>query len=169
MHHTHSLNEILLFPMMKNLIIIERYDPRIDKDALKEIFEDFIENRSYFVSIWEKFEEELNKRTLDLQYRNSMVVAKEGGKVIGFGTYTLFRDYLGNDRVLIHQILTKKEDSYKKGIEEQIIRELQLYIKRTLKIDNVFFISPESDGAMKSIFLKLGIKKSKHIWYEHEI
>ncbi len=155
--------------MVKNLIGIERYDPRIDKNALKEIFNDFIENKLYFFSRWEKFEEELNKRTLDLQYRNSMVVAREGGKIIGFGTYTLFRDYLGNDRVLIHQILTKKEDSYKKGIEEQIIRELQLYIKKTLKMDKVFFISPDSDGTMKSIFLKLGIKKSKHIWYEREI
>ena len=89
---------------MKNLIV-ERYDPRVDKDALKEIFEDFIENKSYFFSHWERFEEELNKRTLDLQYRNSMVVAKDEGKIIGFGTYTLFRDYLGNDRVIIHQIL----------------------------------------------------------------
>ena len=153
---------------MKNLII-ERYDPRVDKDALKEIFEDFIENKSYFFSHWERFEEELNKRTLDLQYRNSMVVAKDEGKIIGFGTYTLFRDYLGNDRVMIHQILTKKESSFKKGIEEQIIRELQLYIKRTLKIDKVYFICQDTDGAQQSLFLKLGIKKSKYIWYEHDI
>ena len=110
---------------MKNLIIIDRYDPRSDKEALKEIFLDFIEHKSYFFSHWQKFEEELNRRTLDLQYRNSMVVAKEDGKVVGFGTYTLFRDYLGNDRVLIHQILTKKEDSFKKGIEESVIREIQ--------------------------------------------
>ena len=153
---------------MKNLIV-ERYDPRVDKDALKEIFEDFIENKSYFFSHWERFEEELNKRTLDLQYRNSMVVAKDEGKIIGFGTYTLFRDYLGNDRVMIHQILTKKESSFKKGIEEQIIRELQLYIKRTLKIDKVYFICQDTDGAQQSLFLKLGIKKSKFIWYEHNM
>lgn len=153
---------------MKNLIV-ERYDPRVDKDALKEIFEDFIESKSYFFSHWEKFKEELNKRTLDLQYRNSMVVAKDEGKIIGFGTYTLFRDYLGNDRVLIHQVLTKKESSFKKGIEEQIIRELQLYIKRTLKIDKVYFICQDTDGAQQSLFLKLGIKKSKYIWYEHDI
>lgn len=154
---------------MKILIIIERYDPRVDKVELKEIFDDFIQNKSYYISDWKAFEEELNKRTLNLQYRNSMVVAKEDDKVIGFGTYTLFRDYLGNDRVLIHQILTKKEDSYKKGIEEQIIRELQSYIKKTLKIDKLFFIFQDSDANMKSIFLKLGIKKSKHIWYELEI
>jgi len=154
---------------MTNMIIIDRYDPRSDKEVLKEIFEDFINNKSYFFSNWEKFEIELNKRTLDLQYRNSMVVAKEGGKIVGFGTYTIFRDYLGIDRVLIHQIITKKDDSFKKGIEEQIIRELQLYIKRTLKLDKVYFICPDSDGALRSVFLKLGIKKSEYVWYEHEI
>ena len=151
------------------MIIIDRYDPRVDKEALKEIFKDFIENKSYFFSHWDRFEEELNRRSLDLQYRNSMVVAKIDGQIVGFGTYTLFRDYLGNDRVLIHQVLTKKEDSFKKGIEEQIIRELQLYIKRSLKIDKVHFICPDDDGALRSLFLKLGIKKSKYIWYEHEI
>jgi len=155
--------------MVKRMIIVDRYDPRADKDALKEIFINFIAIKSYFFSTWEKFEEELNRRTLDLQYRNSMVVAKEDGKIIGFGTYTLFRDYLGIDRVLIHQILTKKENSFKKGIEEMIIREIQLYIKRTLKIDKVFFICPDEDGALRSVFLKVGINKSKYIWYEHEI
>jgi hypothetical protein len=151
------------------MIINDRYDPRSDKEALKEIFEDFIEQKSYFFSHWQKFEEELNRRTLDLQYRNSMVVAKEDGKIVGFGTYTLFRDYLGNDRVLIHQVLTKKEDSFKRGIEEMVIRELQLYIKRTLKIDKVYFICPDEDGALRSVFLKVGVKKSKYIWYEHDI
>ena len=154
---------------MKNLIIIDRYDPREDRNTLKEIFEDFIENKSYFFSHWERFEEELNKRLLNLKYRNSMVVAKEDGKVVGWGTYTIFRDYLGNDRVLIHQILTKKDDSFKKGIEEKIIRELQLYIKRTLKIDKIYFICPDSDSALRSVFLKIGAKKSKYIWYENDI
>jgi len=154
---------------VKNLIIIDRYDPRVDKEALKEIFKDFIENKSYFFSHWDKFEEELNRRSLDLQYRNSMVIAKEDGKIVGFGTYTLFRDYLGNDRVLIHQVLTKKEDSFKRGIEEKVVRELQLYIKRSLKIDKIYFICPDEDGALRSLFLKLGIKKSKYIWYESEM
>ncbi len=154
---------------MKYLIVIDRFDPRSDKPALKEIFEDFIETKSYFFSHWKKFEEELNRRALDLQYRNSMVVAKLDGQIVGFGTYTLFRDYLGNDRVLIHQVLTKKEDSFKKGIEEKIIREIQLYIKRTLKMDKVYFICPNEDGALRSLFLKLGVNKSKNIWYEREI
>ncbi|NVM37802.1 MAG: hypothetical protein HWN81_19580 [Candidatus Lokiarchaeota archaeon] len=151
------------------MIIIDRYDPRMDKEALKEIFKEFIANKSYFFSHWEKFEEELNRRTLDLQYRNSMVLAKEDGKILGFGTYTLFKDYLGNDRVLIHQVLTRKKDSFKLGIEEKIIRELQLYIKRSLKIDKVYFICPDSDGALRSLFLKLGVKKSRYIWYENEM
>ena len=151
------------------MIIIDRFDPRSDKPAIKEIFEDFIENKSYLVSHWQRFEEELNRRALDLQYRNSMVVAKEEGKLLGFGTYTLFRDYLGNDRVLVHQVLTNKEDSFKKGIEEKIIRELQLYIKRSLKIDKVYFICPDSDGALRSLFLKLGVKKSRYLWYENEM
>ncbi|MCK4379569.1 MAG: hypothetical protein KAW51_00400 [Candidatus Lokiarchaeota archaeon] len=151
------------------MIIIDRYDPRMDKEALKEIFTEFISNKSYFFSHWEKFEEELNRRTLDLQYRNSMVLAKEDGKVLGFGTYTQFKDYLGNDRVLIHQVLTRKKNSFKLGIEEKIIRELQLYIKRSLKIDKVYFICPDSDGASRSLFLKLGVKKSRYIWYENEM
>jgi hypothetical protein len=154
---------------VKILIVIDRYDPRVDKEALKDIFKEFISSKSYFFSHWDKFEEELNRRSLDLQYRNSMVIAKEEGILLGFGTYTLFRDYLGNDRVLIHQVMAKKEDSFKRGIEEKIIRELQLYIKRSLKIDKVFFICPDSDGATRSLFLKLGVKKSQNIWYEHEI
>ncbi|MHA1671175.1 MAG: hypothetical protein ACTSV5_11455 [Promethearchaeota archaeon] len=148
------------------MLIIDRYDPRLDKDDLKDIFEDFIENKSYFFSHWKKFEDELNRRTLDLQYRNSMIVAKEDGKIVGWGTYTKFRDYLGNDRVLVHQVMTRKNDTYKKGIEEKILRELQLYIKKTVKLDKVYYICPDSDGALRSIFLKLGVKKSKFIWYE---
>ncbi len=151
------------------MIVIDRYDPRLDKDELKEIFEDFIENKSYFYSHWQKFERELNRRALDLQYRNSMIIAKEDGKIVGWGTYTSFIDYLGNDRALIHQILTRKEDSYKKGIEEMIIRELQLYIKKTLKHDKVFIMCPDSDGALRSVLLKIGAKKSDHIWYENKI
>jgi len=150
-------------------MIIERYDPRLDKDELKEIFEDFIENKSHFYSHWEKFEKELNKRSLDLQYRNSMIVAKENGRIVGWGTYTSFIDYLGNERALIHQILTRKEDSYKKSIEENIIRELQIYIKKTLKHNNVFFICPDSDGSLRSVLLKIGAKKSEDIWYENKI
>jgi len=151
------------------MIVIDRYDPRVDRDALKEIFEDFIKNKAYFFSHWQKFEKELDKRVLDLQYRNSMVVAKEDGKIVGWGTYTLFKDYLGNDRAIIHQILTRKEDSYKKGIEEKLIRELQIYIKRSLILDKVYLICPDSDGALRSVFMKIGAKKSKYIWYENKI
>ena len=148
---------------------ITRYDPRKDKEALNELFNDFIENKSYFSSNWNKFEYELNKRLLNLQYRNSMVIAKEGDKLIGWGTYTIFRDYLGNDRVLIHQVLTKKEDSFKKGIEEAIIREIITYIKKTTEIDKFNILGPDSDSSLRSLLLKLGLKKSKFIWYENNL
>jgi RimJ/RimL family protein N-acetyltransferase len=151
------------------MIETDRYDPRLDRDALKEIFEDFIENKSYFISTWKEFEKELNKRVLDLQYRNSMIIAKEEGVIVGWGTYTLIKDYLGNNRALIHQVLTKREDSYRKGIEEQIIRELKLYIKRTLNLDKVFIICQDSDSALRNLVMKLGAKKSKNYWYENDI
>jgi len=148
---------------------ITRYDPRKDKEALNELFNDFIKNKSYFSSNWNKFEYELNKRLLNLQYRNSMIIAKEGDKLVGWGTYTIFRDYLGNDRVLIHQVLTKKEDSFKKGIEEAIIREIITYIKKTTEIDKFNILGPDSDGSLRSLLLKLGLKKSKFIWYENNL
>jgi len=151
------------------MIVTDRFDPRLNKDAVKEIFEDFIENKSYFMSTWQEFEKEVNKRVLDLQYRNSMIVAKEEEKIVGWGTYTLIKDYLGNQRALIHQVLTKKENSYRKGIEELIIRELKLYIKRTLNLDKVFLICQDSDSALRNLVMKLGAKKSKNYWYKNDI
>jgi len=96
-----------------------------------------------------------------------MIIAKEGDKLVGWGTYTIFTDYLGNDRVLIQQVLTKKEDSFKKGIEEAIIREIITYIKKTTDIDKFNILGPDSDGSLRSLLLKLGLKKSKFIWYEN--
>ena len=98
-----------------------------------------------------------------------MVVAKENGKVVGWGTFTIFRDYLGIDCVLIHQVLTRKEDSFKKGIEEIVIRELEKYVKTTLKIDKAYYTCPDSDENMRAVFMKLNIKKSKFFWYEKEL
>lgn len=96
-------------------------------------------------------------------------MAKEDGKMVGWGTYTVFRDYLGNDRVLIHQILTRKDDAYKKGIEEMIIRELLNYISSTLGVNKFNIICPDSDGNSRSLLLKLGLKKSQFIWYDKEL
>jgi len=151
------------------MVEIARYDPRTDKEALKEIFEDFSQNKAYFEADWKKFEEVLNKRVLDLHFRNAMVVAKEDGKVVGWGTYTPFSDYLGNQRILMHQVLTKKENTFKKGIEEAIVRELQIYIKKTLNMDKVYYICPDSDSNFRSLLMKLSAKKDKLIWYEKEI
>ena len=151
------------------MIVTDRYDPRLDKDALKEIFEGFIKHKSYFMSTWQEFEKELNKRVLDLQYRNAMIVAKEEGKIVGWGTYTLIKDNLGNKRALIHQVLTKKEDSYRRGIEELIVRELKLYVKRTLNLDKIFLICQDTDSGLRNLVMKLGAKKSKNYWYENDI
>lgn len=149
---------------------VERYDPRKDKEALTDLFNDFVQSKSYFTSNWNNFEDELNKRLLNLQYRNSMVMVKEDNKMVGWGTYTIFRDYLGNDRVLIHQVLTRKEDSFKKGIEEIILRELMTYIKKTIPdMKQIHVICPDSNGSMRSLLMKLGLKKSEYIWYEKEI
>ena len=150
------------------MIVLDRYDPRKDKEAVKELFEDYIVNIAHFSSDWEKFEAELNKRVLDLQYRNSIVIAKEEEKIVGMGTFTIFRDYLGNDRVLIHQVMTRKTDSYKKGIEELVITEVQKYVKRALKIEKFYFICPDSDGNLRSLLLKLNQKKTKFPWYENQ-
>jgi len=133
------------------------------------LFNDFTQNKSYFKTTWEDFEKVLNKRVLELQYRNSMVKATEDDKLIGWGTYTIFKDYLGNDRVLVHQVLTKKEDSFKKSIEEAVIREIQNYIKKTLKLDTCFILCPDSDGNKRSLLMKLDFKKSKHFWYENKL
>ena len=151
------------------MIFIDRYNPRDDKEELKELFEDFAENKLYFSTSWEEFEKELSERVLDLTLRNGMIVAKVDGKLVGWGTYSQFKDYLGKVRVLIHQIMVRKEDAYKKGIEEQIIRELEKYIKNTLNFDKAYYIGIDSDNNLQSVFMKLGIEKSEFIWYEKEL
>ena len=96
-----------------------------------------------------------------------MVIIKDKGRMIGWGTYTIFRDYLGNDRILIHQVMTRKADSFKRGIEEMIIRELETYIKKTLpEIKKIYLLCPDSDGSLRSLLMKLGLKKSDYFWYE---
>lgn len=151
------------------MIVIDRYDPRKDKEEILEIFEDFIENKSYFFSYKERFESELNKRVLDLKYRNSIILARENGKIVGAGFVSTYIDILGNENCLIHQVMTRKEDSYKRSIEERIIRELMKYIKTTLKINKAYIKCRDSDSALRSLLLKLGIKKSKEVLYEIEL
>lgn len=149
------------------MIELGRYDPREDKVALIELFEDFNNSISHFPVPKEQFERELNLRVLDLQYRNSMITAKENGRLVGFGTFSVFMDYLGNKYALIHQVMTRKEDSYKKGIENLILEELQKYVSRAIKTDKFYYRCPDDDGNMRSLLLKLNQKKSKFIWYEN--
>jgi len=151
------------------MLIIDRYDPRKDKEELLKIFEDFIENKSYFFSYKERFETELNKRVLDLKYRNSIILARENGTIVGAGFVSVFTDILGNENCFVHQVMTKKEDSYKRSIEERILRELMKYVKTTLKINKISLQCRDSDSALRSLMLKLGIKKSKEVLYELEL
>ncbi len=150
------------------MVVIQRYDPRADKNELKALFEDFIEHISYLPGTWEKFEKEVENRALDLRTRNSMVVAKEDGKLVGWATYTKITDYLGNSRVLLHQVITKKADSFKKGIEEELIHELEAYIKKTEHLDRVYIRVKNSDNQSKSLLLKMGYKKSEFMYYERK-
>ena len=151
------------------MVEIDRYDPRQDKEDLKELFEDFKENKAYFDADWKRFEDVVNKRVLDLKFRNAMVVAREDGKMIGWGTYTPFTDYLGNERYLIHQVLVKKEHAFKKGIEEAIIREIETYLKQSLKVDKAYYIMTDKESKKISLFMKMGMKKSPFIWYEKDL
>ncbi|MBN1803082.1 MAG: hypothetical protein JW891_16345 [Candidatus Lokiarchaeota archaeon] len=149
------------------MIKLDRYDPRTDKEALKELFDDFNQNLSYFPVDWDQFENELNRRVLKLQYRNAMIIAREDDKIVGFGTFTAFKDHLGRDHALVHQVMTRKADAFKKGIEFTILEELQKYISRSLNTRKFYYRCPDSDNNWRSLLMKLNQKKSKCIWYEN--
>ena len=96
-----------------------------------------------------------------------MVIAKEGDKILGYGTFTIFKDHLGIDHALIHQVMTRKADSFKKGIETMIIKEVQKYASRTLNTTKFYFRCPDTDNNRRSLLMKFNQKKSNFIWYEN--
>ena len=69
------------------MIVIDRYDPRVDRDALKEIFEDFIKNKCYFFSHWQKFEQEFDAEKLIQEFEQYGLDRLRAGehKTIGLG------------------------------------------------------------------------------------
>ncbi|OLS13300.1 MAG: hypothetical protein RBG13Loki_3083 [Promethearchaeota archaeon CR_4] len=149
-------------------IVVTRIDPRADKEDVVRL------TREYFE--WQKlpfdshnFELELNNRLTDLKHRNGIILAKEDGKVVGVGFYTIFKNFLGHDECFFHKIITNKADSFKKGIEESIIRELMKYVKSIFGIAKFMFRSFESDMAYVSLLMKLGIKKTTDTLYEKKI
>jgi L-amino acid N-acyltransferase YncA len=147
---------------------ISRYDPRKDKEGLEELIAAY-DYRSIYPIQKDLFSKEIGKRVLDLKLRNSMVLAKEDEKIVGAGSFTTYDDYLGNTHCIVHDVAVRKEDSYKKGIEEAVLRELFKYIKSTMKIEKIELFFKKGDSNAQSLLLKLGIKPSDLIFYEHSI
>ncbi len=148
---------------------ISRYDPRKDIEGLKELARAFAD-RSYSQFDEKKFEAEISARVLDLKLRNSIVLARnDEDKIIGAGIFSLFKDNFGNPHCIIHQVMTYKEDSFKLGIEEIIIKEMFKYLKNTMNITNIGLHCMDKDSQYRSVLMKLGINKSKYIFYDYEL
>jgi len=118
-----------------------------------------------------KFSMELERRTLDLKLRNSIILARDedNDNIIGAGSLSVLIDFIGNSHAIIHQIITHTDFSFKKGIEEEIIREILKYIKNTMKIENVGFFLLENHphkSQYLSLLMKLGFIKSDFSFYE---
>jgi RimJ/RimL family protein N-acetyltransferase len=149
-------------------ITITRIDPRADKDDVLHLTQEYY--------AWQKlpfdlkhFELELNNRIADLKQRNGIILAKEDGKLVGLGFFTVYKNFLNQDECVIHKMITRKEDSFKKGIEEAIFRELMKYVKNIFGITKFTFRSFESDMAYVNMLMKLGIKKASDTLYEKVI
>jgi hypothetical protein len=149
-------------------IKIARYNPRNDKEELEQLIKDF-EYRvgDVDLTLWNK---EMDSRLKDLKLRNSMVLAKEEDKLVGAGFFSIWHDYLGRPNCVLHDIIVRKDDAYKKGIEELLMRELFSYLKKTMKIEEVsLFAKKKGDSNLQSVLIKLGIKKSEWDHYIHKL
>ncbi len=156
--------------MELNEIQISRYNPRLDREGLLELVKDFEYRVGEERLDLEKFSVELDKRSLDLKLRNSMILGKIDNRIIGAGFFSLWTDYLGFGHCYVHHVITRKEDAYKKGIEEKIMRELFNYLKMTMKIEKVnLFAKKQGDSNLQSIFMKMGIKKNDVDMYEYTL
>ena len=146
-------------------IKITRYDPREDKEELENLVKDF-EYRLGEVDL-DKFKKELETRLKDLLLRNSMILAKEEGKLVGAGFFSIWKDYLGRQTCVMHDIIVQKENAFKKGIEESIAREMFIYLKKIMKIDAVtIYAKKRGDTNLQSVLMKLSVKKSDWEIYE---
>ncbi|MHA1602242.1 MAG: hypothetical protein ACTSUI_04450, partial [Promethearchaeota archaeon] len=136
-------------------IIITRYNPRLDKESLIDLIQNF-EYRAGKLDL-NAFSQELEKRLKDLKMRNSIIVAKDDSTIVGAGFFTVWYDFLGRINCVVHDVAVRKEDAFKRGIEEKILRELFGYLKKTMKIESVQLIAHhQGDSNLQSIFMKLG-------------
>ncbi len=149
-------------------IAIVRIDPRADKDDILHLTQEYFEWQKLPFDL-KNFEVELNNRIADLKKRNGIILVKEDGKLVGVGFFTTYKNYLNQDECVFHKPITRKEDSFKKGIEEAIFRELMKYAKSIFGINKFTFRSSESDLAWVNLLMKLGIKKIPDTLYEHTI
>ena len=145
-----------------------RYDPRKHRDMLKNLVEAF-DYRTFDPIDIDAFLKELDKRALDLLLRNSIVLAFEGETLVGAGFFTIWTNHLGQKKCEIHQVIVRKEDSFKKGIEEMIMKELFYYVKSAMNIQKVYLFCREKDINFKSLLMKMGIKKVNYEYYEHPL
>ena len=149
-------------------ITITRYNPRKDKEELEQLIKEF-EYRVGEVDL-KLWNAELDSRLKDLRLRNSMILAKDGEKLVGAGFFSIWNDYLGRQNCVIHDVIVRKEDAFKRSIEESILRELFNYLKKTMKIEEVsLYAKKKGDSNLQSVLIKLGIKKSEWDHYIHEL
>jgi hypothetical protein len=145
-----------------------RYDPRKHRDMVKELVKEF-EYRSFDPIDINAFLKELDARVLELMLRNSIVLAFEGERLLGVGFFTVWTNHLGMKRCEIHQVIVRKDDLFKKGIEETIMKELFNYLKSAMGISKVYLYCRSNDINFKSVLMKMGIKKSDLEYYEHKL
>lgn len=149
---------------------IVRYNPNKDKAGLIELAESYAQmSDTPFVK--ENFIKEIDERVKDLKLRNSIILAKDDAtdKIIGCGMFSLYNDYFGNVQCKVHHVMTYKDDSFKKGIEEALFLEEFKYLKNTMNIKHIGLFCKDSESQYRSLLMKLGIQKSKHIYYEHDL
>lgn len=152
----------------KAKIELTRYDPRKDKEEFIKIAKDFSE-RQHSIYKEKELVKEIDQRMMDLKLRNSIVLAKEDDKVIGAGYFSIYKDMWGDMRCIVHPVMTYKQDAFKKGIEEAIMRELFKYIKNTMNINKIGLFCKDSDSSYRSVLMKLGLEKSPTTLYELEL
>jgi len=146
---------------------IVRYNPNTDKWGLVDLATAYAE-RSDTPFEKDRFIQEIDERLKDLKLRNSIILAKDDDeKIIGAGMFSLFKDYFGNIQCKVHHVMTYKEDAFKKGIEEAILKEMFKYLKNTMGIKHIGLYCKENDAQYQSLLMKLGIKRSSYIYYEH--
>jgi hypothetical protein len=149
-------------------ITLQRYNPRTNHQALLDLVKEFVWKSLDPIDMT-LFEQELNNRARDLTLRNSIVLAYEDQALVGAGFFTVFKNFLGLPKCEIHQIVVRKEDAYRKGIEEAIYAEMFKYIRVTMNITKVRIYCEPDDVRLQSVLMKMNARKSTLMYYEHEL